>query len=69
MSTAEKAKKLGLHEKLEEEDLIAIQDAFRNTNSKSMDRKQLRKTLSELCKIDFEDTEFETLFLKINQGR
>lgn len=68
-STTEKLKKRGLHEKLEEEDLVAMHDAFRDTPWKYMDRRQLRKALSELCKIEYEDEEFETLFLKINQGR
>lgn len=68
-STGAKTKKLGLHEKLEEEDLVVMHDAFRDTDSKNMNRRQLRTTLSERCKIDFEDDEFETLFLKINQGR
>lgn len=34
-----------------------------------MDRRHLRKALLELCKIQYEDDEFEILFLKINQGR
>lgn len=69
VSTTQKAKKISLHEKLEEEDLLAIHDAFKGVPSRNMDRLQLRKCLVDLCKIEFEDDEFETLFLKINQGR
>lgn len=69
ISTTERTKKLGLHEKLEEEDILAMNNAFQNTESKNMDRRQLRQSLLELCKIEYEDDEYETLFLKINQGR
>lgn len=69
VTTTQHAKKHGLHEKLEEEDILAIHTAFQNAPSKTMHQAQLRKALSELCKIEYSDDEFNTFFLKVNQGR
>lgn len=68
-SAVEKTKRLALHEKLEDEDLHAIHTAFQATETKSMDRRQFQRTLLDICKIDYSDVDFDTLFLKINRGR
>lgn len=58
-----------LHQLLEENEIIQIQDEFNKEEHKRMDRTRLKEVLWKCAMIEYSDTDFEIKFLRMNAAR
>lgn len=64
-----KVERLELHERLEQEDLVKIHNAFLAEENGLMNKKKLENILYHIAKLSYDEEEFNLLFMRINTKR